>query len=431
MSTRAALATDPPEFVNLDMEEYRDLDLTVAVVHRACSTSREFARIDAGIVLQAYLPDSHAVLEHLGEWAAARVAGGGAPIKVRLVKGANLAMERVEAELHGWAQAPYATKAEVDASYKRAARLGAATRSGPARCASASPATTCSTSRGRWCCATSSRSTSARGSRSRCSRAWRRRRPGPCRPTAGGLLLYCPVVRDDELDASLAYLSRRLDENTAPENFLRALFTLTPGLGRVRRAGRAVPRGPSPSGTTVDRDAPSAPVAASPAPTGRSPTSPTPTSPIAAAATRCRRRQPGRRCRPRRPAVPSTTTSPAIDAVVARRAAPPAAWAATRTVAERRRAARPVADVMAAERGDDARGDGRRGGQDGARGRPRGVSEAIDFARYYGGRHRAIDGRRRGAGSRRVAWSSWRRRGTSRTPSPPAACSPRWRPATR
>ena len=44
-----------------------------------------------------------------------RVERGGAGIKIRIVKGANLAMERVEASWHGWAQAPYRTKAEVDA----------------------------------------------------------------------------------------------------------------------------------------------------------------------------------------------------------------------------------------------------------------------------------------------------------------------------
>ena len=46
---------------------------------------------------------------------------------------------------------------------------------------------------------------------------------------AGGLLLYCPIVRADELDASLAYLARRFDENTTPENFLRAMFAHAPG----------------------------------------------------------------------------------------------------------------------------------------------------------------------------------------------------------
>ena len=42
------------------------------------------------------------------------------------------------------------------------------------------------------------------------------------------VLLYAPVVRHDDLPASIAYLSRRLDENTLPDNFLRALFTLRP-----------------------------------------------------------------------------------------------------------------------------------------------------------------------------------------------------------
>ncbi len=45
---------------------------------------------------------------------------------------------------------------------------------------------------------------------------------------AGQLLMYAPVVADDDFDASIAYLSRRLDENTQPDNFLRSLFTLTP-----------------------------------------------------------------------------------------------------------------------------------------------------------------------------------------------------------
>ena len=51
-------------------------------------------------------------------------ARGGAPIKLRIVKGANLAMERIEAAVHGWPQAPYETKAEVDANYKRMLEYG-------------------------------------------------------------------------------------------------------------------------------------------------------------------------------------------------------------------------------------------------------------------------------------------------------------------
>ena len=113
----AALAKEPRGFVNLDMEEYRDLQLTVAAFTTVLDEP-EFHHLEAGIVLQAYLPDSHGVLEHLGQWASARVRQGGAGIKIRIVKGANLAMEAVDAELHDWIAAPYPTKADVDASYK-------------------------------------------------------------------------------------------------------------------------------------------------------------------------------------------------------------------------------------------------------------------------------------------------------------------------
>ena len=112
-----------PKFINLDMEEYRDLDLTVTAF-REVLDEPEFLPLSAGIVLQAYLPDSHRVQRALTEWALARRARGGAPVKLRIVKGANLAMERIEAAVHGWPQAPYETKAEVDANYKRMLEYG-------------------------------------------------------------------------------------------------------------------------------------------------------------------------------------------------------------------------------------------------------------------------------------------------------------------
>src|SRR5690606_30606146 len=112
----AALESTPPAFVNLDMEEYADLHLTLDAFVRVLDEPR-YHRLPAGIARQAYLPDSHGAMERLGEWAVERVAAGGAPIKVRIVKGANLAMELVEAEQHGWVPAPYPTKADTDASY--------------------------------------------------------------------------------------------------------------------------------------------------------------------------------------------------------------------------------------------------------------------------------------------------------------------------
>ena len=105
-------------FVNLDMEEYRDLDLTVAVFMRLLDRP-EFHDLEAGIVLQAYLPDALAAMMRLQQWAAARVAAGGASIKVRLVKGANLPMEQVESSLRGWPLATWANKQQTDTNYKR------------------------------------------------------------------------------------------------------------------------------------------------------------------------------------------------------------------------------------------------------------------------------------------------------------------------
>ena len=69
--------------------------------------------------LQAYLPDSYAALQELTEFAQLKTVNGGAGIKVRIVKGANLAMEQVDADWHGWQLATYPTKAETDANYKR------------------------------------------------------------------------------------------------------------------------------------------------------------------------------------------------------------------------------------------------------------------------------------------------------------------------
>ena len=105
------------KLVNLDMEEHRDLDLTVESFTR-CLAAPEFSNLRAGIALQAYLPDSHEALERLIRFAEQRTEAGGAPVRVRLVKGANLAMEKTTAELACWPQPTYETKAETDASYK-------------------------------------------------------------------------------------------------------------------------------------------------------------------------------------------------------------------------------------------------------------------------------------------------------------------------
>ncbi|NDA50630.1 MAG: aldehyde dehydrogenase family protein, partial [Actinobacteria bacterium] len=222
---RAARDAQPRTFVNLDMEEFRDLELSLNSFMRILDRT-EFDDLEAGIVLQAYIPDSHAALRTLVDWANVRYARTGTGIKVRLVKGANLAMEVVEAELHDWQPAPYPTKADVDASYK--AMLEYALRNatpGALRIGVAShnlfEVAWALTLRDELNAHDRVEIEMLEGMALPQSRA--------VRNDAGSLLLYSPIVSEDERDASIAYLSRRLDENSSPENFLRALFDITPG----------------------------------------------------------------------------------------------------------------------------------------------------------------------------------------------------------
>jgi len=220
---RRAEAASPRTFVNLDMEEYRDLELTLQSFMRVLDEP-EFAGIDAGIVLQAYLPDSHDALERLGTWATRRHAALGGTVKVRLVKGANLAMEAVEADLHGWMPAPYGSKSDADASYK--AMLESAMRPEWASALRLGLA-----SHNLFDIAWALTFCADRNVLDRIDfEMLEGMAPAQARAVhaaAGQLLMYAPVVADDDFDASIAYLSRRLDENTQPDNFLRSLFTLT------------------------------------------------------------------------------------------------------------------------------------------------------------------------------------------------------------
>ncbi len=214
-----------PKFVNLDMEEYRDLHLTVELFKKVLDEA-EFKDFSAGIVLQSYLPDAFCIQQGLTAWAQKRVAEGGAPIKIRIVKGANLAMEQVEASLKNWPQAPYATKGEVDANYKRmlvygcqlphakAVHLGIASHNlfdiAYALLLRAENHVE------EYVCFEMLE-----------GMADHQRRL--VQQLSGNMLLYCPAATREEFQNAVAYLVRRLDENTAPENFLRHAFEMLPG----------------------------------------------------------------------------------------------------------------------------------------------------------------------------------------------------------
>jgi len=221
----APTSSGRPTFVNLDMEEHRDLELTIRAFTDLLDEP-DLRHLDAGIVLQAYLPDAFRALQRITSWSLARHDAGGGEVKVRLVKGANLGMERVDAAVHGWVQTPYDSKAEVDANYKRcvdwalrpvhsrAVRIGLA-------------------SHNLFDVAWAHLLAETRGVADRVEfemlQGMATAQARTVRDEAGGLLLYTPIVGRDDFDVAVAYLFRRLEENASDENFLRHLFTLRPG----------------------------------------------------------------------------------------------------------------------------------------------------------------------------------------------------------
>ncbi len=223
------------KFVNLDMEEYRDLHLTVDVFRQVLDEP-EFRGLAAGIVLQAYLPDSFQVQQQLTAWANERVAGGGAPIKIRLVKGANLAMEQVEAAMRGWPKAPYHSKLDVDANFKRMLEFG--TRPEHVRVARLGVA-----SHNLFDIAYALLMRQLRGVGEHVEfemlEGMANGQALEVSARTEGVVLYTPCVLDHEFEAAVAYLVRRLDENTAPGSFLGALFGLEVGSPQWQKQSEA------------------------------------------------------------------------------------------------------------------------------------------------------------------------------------------------
>lgn len=213
------------KFLYLDMEEYRDMRLTAEAFMRTLERPG-LENINAGIALQAYIPDSARVLREIHAWAHRRVAAGGSPVTVRIVKGANMEMERVEASVRGWPQAPFKSKAETDANYKRmlaeaitdenlrAVHIGVASHNlfdvafglVLAEAAQAGRRVQFEMLEGM-----ANHQRRALFERTR------------------NLLLYAPACRKEEFLHAIGYLIRRLDENTGPDNFLRHTFRLKVG----------------------------------------------------------------------------------------------------------------------------------------------------------------------------------------------------------
>ncbi len=214
-----------PKFVNLDMEEYKDTHLTLDVFCTVLSMP-EFKNYPAGIVIQSYLPDAWNFQTVLIEFAKKRVQDGGAPIKMRLVKGANLAMETVISSLKGWENPIYDNKIDVDANYLRI--LDRALLPENASCVQVGVA-----SHNLFTIAYAHMLAQKNQVESSLSfemlEGMANYLPRVLKSINRQIILYTPVVNDQNFLNAVSYLVRRLDENTGKDNFLSYSFNLEYG----------------------------------------------------------------------------------------------------------------------------------------------------------------------------------------------------------
>lgn len=223
--------TSVPKFVYLDMEEYRDLYLTSEIFMRTLSR-KGLEKVRGGIALQAYIPDSSLVQESITQWAIERYRNGGSPITIRVVKGANMEMERVEASLRGWPQAPYRSKIETDANYKRMLRYGMRPEHSEAVYLGIASHNLFDLAYG-MVLAVATQSLDRVQFEMLEGMANHQRRA--MFELSRSMLLYAPACHREEFINAIGYLIRRLDENTGPDNFLRHAFRIQPGSSTWQR----------------------------------------------------------------------------------------------------------------------------------------------------------------------------------------------------
>jgi len=206
-------AREPGVHIHLDMEHYAFKNLILETFFRAMDHPELSGFKDAGIVVQAYLRDSAEDLERILAWAAQHRRG----MTVRLVRGAYWDYETVTHRQNGWPVPVYLAKGETDVNYERLAdRLLSASDTVRAAFGThnvRSLASVVATARGRGIPDRDYEIQMLFGMGGSLQEAL----------TEMGLRVrvYTPV---GELITGVAYLVRRMLENTSNESFLRNYF---------------------------------------------------------------------------------------------------------------------------------------------------------------------------------------------------------------
>jgi len=100
--------------VNFDIEHHALKDLTLDLFTRCC----EEVDFEAGLAMQAYLRSGDDDAKRITDWA----RGCGRQVTVRLVKGAYWDYETIHAELEGWPVPVWSLKRDTDACFERMTR---------------------------------------------------------------------------------------------------------------------------------------------------------------------------------------------------------------------------------------------------------------------------------------------------------------------
>jgi RHH-type proline utilization regulon transcriptional repressor/proline dehydrogenase/delta 1-pyrroline-5-carboxylate dehydrogenase len=105
--------------VHFDMEQYAYKDITISILKQLLMEEEFRSRTDVGVTMQAYLRDSEQDLRDWISWAKQR----GNPLTVRLVKGAYWDQETIKAAQKDWPQPVYNDKAATDANFEKMTQL--------------------------------------------------------------------------------------------------------------------------------------------------------------------------------------------------------------------------------------------------------------------------------------------------------------------
>jgi RHH-type proline utilization regulon transcriptional repressor/proline dehydrogenase/delta 1-pyrroline-5-carboxylate dehydrogenase len=111
-------AREQHAYLHVDMEQYAYKDLTLQIFKETLLEDEFRDWSDVGIVVQAYLPDAERDLAGLLEWSRQREA----PVWIRLVKGAYWDYETVVAHSRNWPVPVFEEKWQSDNSYERLTR---------------------------------------------------------------------------------------------------------------------------------------------------------------------------------------------------------------------------------------------------------------------------------------------------------------------